>query len=162
MAKWSRWFLCIIVLFQLLGHFKNFIMTTMMVVGIEASFNFLCIRCVVRKFGYLQNKGTSLWHFVWNIGLRKNLPRTVDQYQLSSTDDYYHTSVYLWVQHNGCNTVHHVGLYQWRPVSIMHSLSQHVIVHDMMSEYESSNSTSVTVRPRCKPFIWLMTLQIPS
>jgi len=27
--------------------------------------------CIVRKFGYLQNKGASLWNFVPNAGLRK-------------------------------------------------------------------------------------------
>ena len=29
------------------------------------------IHCVKGKFGYLQNKGTSLWNFVLNFGLRK-------------------------------------------------------------------------------------------
>ena len=29
------------------------------------------LHCVTRKFGYLQNNGTSLWNFVPNYGLRK-------------------------------------------------------------------------------------------
>jgi len=31
------------------------------------------LHCVKRKFGYLQNKGTFLWNFIQNFGLRKFL-----------------------------------------------------------------------------------------
>ena len=35
--------------------------------------------CLVRKFGYLQNNGTSLWNFVLNSGFRTFSPRQVDR-----------------------------------------------------------------------------------
>ena len=45
------------------------------------------LHCVKRKFGYLQNKGTSLWNFVLNSGLRKfrhGISIVETCYQLSS------------------------------------------------------------------------------
>jgi len=36
--------------------------------GAEASFN-QSLHCHLRKFVYLQNKGTSLWNFFLNYGL---------------------------------------------------------------------------------------------
>jgi len=47
----------------------------------------ITLRCVVRKFGYLQNKGTSLWKFVLDSGLRKyrhSISVVEARYQLSS------------------------------------------------------------------------------
>ena len=63
--------------------------------------------CVVREFGYLQNKATFLSNFVPNSGLRKISPRHIDRRkrcQLSSTDDrrqFITLSVHLRVQHSG-------------------------------------------------------------
>ena len=45
------------------------------------------LQCVKRKFGYLQNKGTSVWNFVLNSGLRKcrhGISIVETCYQLSS------------------------------------------------------------------------------
>jgi len=45
------------------------------------------LRCVKRKFGYLQNKGTSFWNFVLNSRLRKfrhGISIVETCYQLSS------------------------------------------------------------------------------
>ena len=42
------------------------------------------IHCVKRKFGYLQKKGTSLWNFVLNSGLRHGRSIVETCYQLSS------------------------------------------------------------------------------
>jgi len=47
------------------------------------------LHCVKRKFGYLQNKGSSLWNFVLNSGLRKfrhgiSIVETCYRYRLSS------------------------------------------------------------------------------
>ena len=41
--------------------------------------------CVKRKFGYLQNKSTSLWNFVLNSGLKKISPRHIDRRNALST-----------------------------------------------------------------------------
>ena len=42
-----------------------------LVFGMCASFHPSYVHCVKRKFGYLQNKGASLWNFFLNSGLRK-------------------------------------------------------------------------------------------
>ena len=46
-----------------------------LVLSMGAFFDFFDLRpstpCVVRKFGYLQKKGTSLWNFAPNSRLRK-------------------------------------------------------------------------------------------
>ena len=45
------------------------------------------LHCVKRKFGYFQNKGTSLWNFVLNSGVRKfrhGISIVETRYQLSS------------------------------------------------------------------------------
>jgi len=42
------------------------------------------LHCVKRKFGYLQKKGTSLWNFVLNSGLRHGRSIVETCYQFSS------------------------------------------------------------------------------
>jgi len=44
------------------------------------------LQCVVSKFRYLQNKGTSLWNFILNSGLRKfRRVRHIDRRKMLST-----------------------------------------------------------------------------
>ena len=43
------------------------------------------LHCVKRKFGYLQNKGTSVWNFVLNFRTLKISPRHIDRRNVLST-----------------------------------------------------------------------------
>ena len=73
----------------------------------RAGYNRLIPHCVIREFGYLQNKGTFLSNTVPNSGPGKIPPRHIDRRkrcQLSSTDDrrqFITLSVHHCVQHCG-------------------------------------------------------------
>jgi len=51
----------------------------------EASYDQSLHYGVIRKFEYLQKKGTSLWNFVLNPGLEKFLPPHIDHRNVLST-----------------------------------------------------------------------------
>ena len=73
------------------------------------------VRCVNRKFGYLQNNDTCFWHFSQTVDLENISPLPVDRRkccQLSSSDDRSHfitLSVDLSVQRNGHEAARRAG-----------------------------------------------------